>query len=151
SKKVGPLVGFHSHKGRPFTAVVKLNAEHKIEFDFGGASDEDINAQTAGNEPKEPVGKCPVCTANVIEAGSGYACEKSLGKTPSCTFRSGSIILQQPIDRTQMTKLLETGKTDLFTAFISRKGRPFKAFLVIREGKVGFEFLPRKIKEKKEI
>jgi len=149
SKKVGPLVGFHSHKGRPFTAVVKLNAEHKIEFDFGGASDEDINAQSAGNEPKEPIGKCPACAANVIEAGSGYACEKSLGKTPSCTFRSGSIILQQPIDRTQMKKLLETGKTDLFTAFISRKGRPFKAFLVIREGKVGFEFLPRKTKPKK--
>jgi len=148
-KKVGPLVGFHSHKGRSFSAIVKLNAEHKIEFDFGGISDNDMNAPSTDTAPKEPVGKCPVCAANVIEAGSGYACEKALGPTPACTFRSGGIILQQPIDRAQMKKLLETGKTDLFTAFISRKGRPFKAFLVIREGKVGFEFLPRKTKPKK--
>lgn len=148
--KVGPLIGFHSHKGRPFSAVIRLNAEHKIEFDFGGADGDDMNTAADG-EPKEPIGKCPACAANVIEAGSGYACEKALGKTPSCTFRSGGIILQQPIDRAQMKKLLETGKTDLFTSFISRKGRPFKAFLVIREGKVGFEFLPRKNKKEKSI
>jgi len=34
-----------------------------------------------------------------------------------------------------MIKLLETGKTDLLTGFISRKNRPFKAFLAVKEGK----------------
>jgi len=149
TRKVGPLAEFHSHKGRLFSAIIKLNDDYKIEFDFGGASENDIIATGPDNKPKEPLGKCPVCTANVVEAGSGYACEKSLGKSSSCTFRSGSIILQQPIDRIQMKKLLETGKTDLFTSFISKKGRPFKAFLVIRDKKVGFEFLPRKTKLKK--
>jgi DNA topoisomerase-3 len=47
-----------------------------------------------------------------------------------------------------MQKLLETGKTDLLDKFISKKGRPFKAFLVAKEGKVAFEFEPRKAKVK---
>src|ERR1041385_9044809 len=35
-KTIGPLQGFRSKKGFPFAAVLKMNAEHKIEFDFGG-------------------------------------------------------------------------------------------------------------------
>jgi DNA topoisomerase-3 len=34
--------------------------------------------------------------------------------------------------------------------FISKKGRPFSAFLVVgKDGKVGFEFAPREAKKKK--
>jgi DNA topoisomerase-3 len=43
-----------------------------------------------------------------------------------------------------MEKLLSSGKTDLLIRFISRKGRPFKAYLVkTPEGRVGFEFVAR--------
>jgi DNA topoisomerase-3 len=43
-----------------------------------------------------------------------------------------------------MQKLLSTGRTDLMTAFVSKKGRKFKAFLAKTPGgKIGFEFLPR--------
>jgi len=43
-----------------------------------------------------------------------------------------------------MKKLLTEGKTDLLHRFISKKGRPFSAFLVKgSDGKVGFEFAPR--------
>ena len=60
------------------------------------------------------------------------------------------MILQQPVERAQMQKLLATGRTDLFTRFISKKGRPFKAYLVkTAEGKVGFEFEARKPKAEK--
>ena len=49
-----------------------------------------------------------------------------------------------------MQKLLATGRTDLLNGFISKKGRRFKAFLVkTPEGKVGFEFQPRKEKPEK--
>lgn len=145
SKRLGPLAGFHSHKGRSFSAVVKLNAEHKIEFDFANPlGSPDAASQKQSIESKTPVGRCPVCSANVYEMGNIYACEKSFDETPSCSFRCGAIILQQPIDKTQITKIIETGKSDLMTGFISRKGRPFKAYLVVRDGKVGFEFLPRK-------
>jgi DNA topoisomerase-3 len=48
-----------------------------------------------------------------------------------------------------MTKLLATGRTDLLTGFVSKKGRRFKAFLVkTPDGKIGFEFQARAPKEK---
>jgi DNA topoisomerase III len=59
------------------------------------------------------------------------------------------MILQQPIEREQMKKLLATGRTDLLAGFVSKKGRRFKAFLVkTPDGKIGFEFQPRASKEK---
>jgi len=76
-----------------------------------------------------------------FELGMAYTCEKAVGPAKTCDFRSGRMILQQPIEREQMKKLLETGKTDLLTAFVSKKGRRFKAFLVKQpDGKIGFEF-----------
>jgi DNA topoisomerase-3 len=54
------------------------------------------------------------------------------------------MILQQPVEREQMQKLLATGRTDLLTRFVSKRGRRFKAFLVkTPEGRVGFEFEAR--------
>ena len=51
------------------------------------------------------------------------------------------MILQRPIERAQMQKLLETGKTDLLQFVSARTRRPFSAFLVKQaDGKVGFEF-----------
>jgi len=94
---------------------------------------------------REPLGKCPKCGARVFDAGMNYLCEKATGADKTCDFRSGKIILQQEIAPEQMKKLLETGKTDLLTKFVSkRNGRTFKAFLVAgKDGKVGFEFPPR--------
>jgi DNA topoisomerase-3 len=80
----------------------------------------------------------------VFEHGASYVCEKSVGPQRSCDFRSGRMILQQPVEQEQMKKLLATGRTDLLTNFVSKKNRKFKAFLVkTPQGKVGFEFLPR--------
>jgi DNA topoisomerase-3 len=78
-----------------------------------------------------------------------YVCEKSVGPNPTCKFRSGKVILQQAIERDQMQKLLATGKTDLLQRFISKKGRPFKAYLVAKDGEVSFEFEPRPAKTKR--
>ena len=49
-KQIGPLQGFRSKQGFPFAAVLKMNAEHKIEFDFGNGQTKDgvdAMAQTA--------------------------------------------------------------------------------------------------------
>ena len=44
---------------------------------------------------------------------------------------------------------MQSGKTDLLTKFISKKGRPFSAYLVAgKDGKVGFEFEVRETKVK---
>lgn len=149
-KKVGPLQDFRSKMGRPFAAILKLSPEFKVEFDFGqNGTNGQGGAEEVDFSGKEPLGQCPKCKSQVFENGMSYVCEKAVGPNRSCTFRSGTIILQQAVDRVQMTKLLTTGKTDLLPKFISKKGRPFGAYLVVdKEGKVGFEFEKRVAKSK---
>jgi DNA topoisomerase-3 len=148
--QVGPLQGFRSKQGFPFAAIIKMGAEFKPEFDFGN----DQNKEGEASAPvdftgKEPLGKCPKCGARVFDAGMNYICEKATGPDKTCTFRSGKIILQQNIEPAQITKLLETGKTDLLKGFVSKKNnRKFEAFLVLKDGKTAFEFAPREKKGK---
>ena len=142
---VGPLQGFRSKMGRPFAAMIRLNAEHQPEFDFGQGSSGDGEAETVDFSGQEPLGKCPKCNSGVYEHGMAYICEKAVGTAKTCDFRSGKIILQQPVEREQMSKLLAGGRTDLLKNFISNKTRrKFSAYLVrADDGKVGFEFEPR--------
>ncbi|MEJ7688440.1 MAG: topoisomerase C-terminal repeat-containing protein, partial [Variovorax sp.] len=144
---IGPLQGFRSRIGRPFAALLKLKDDFSIELDYGQSSQDDANAEPVDFSAQAPLGPCPKCAANVYEHGIGYVCEKAIGPGKICDFRSGKVILQRPIEREQMVKLLATGKTDLLQRFISKKGRPFNAFLVRQpDGKVGFEFAPRAAK-----
>jgi len=143
-RSVGPLTGFRSRMGKPFAAVVRLSPEFRAEFDFGqqeGTEEKvDFSAQT-------PLGPCPKCGGRVFEQAVSYICENSVGPKHTCDFRSGRVILQRPIESEQIQKLLATGKTDLLHRFISKKGRPFSAFLVRgADGRVGFEFAPRPAK-----
>ena len=150
-KQVGPLTGFRSRKGKRFAAVLKLGDDFKAEFDFGPNGQTDGVTQSVDFSGQEPLGKCPKCGGRVFESGMTYVCENSVGPNKVCDFRSGKAILQRPIEREQMKKLLETGKTDLLERFISRKGRPFKAFLVLTDKKdVGFEFEKREPKAKRD-
>lgn len=149
NRTIGPLTGFISKMGRPFAAILRINDENKLEFDFGQNDDED-------NEPVDfsdqtPVGACPKCNANVYEHGVRYVCEKAVGPEKSCDFRSNKVILQQEISREQMHKLLTEGKTDLLENFVSnRTNRKFKAFLTRdSKGKISFEFEPRASKAAK--
>ncbi len=141
---VGPLTGFRSRMGKPFSAALKLNDELRPEFDFGQGSASGEGEPVPDFSAQQRVGACPKCGARVFEHGVAYVCEKSVGNERSCDFRTGRIILQQPVERAQMEKLLATGRTDLLPRFISKKGRPFKAFLVKTPGgKIGFEFQAR--------
>jgi DNA topoisomerase III len=150
-KHVGPLSGFRSRKGKRFPAVLKLTDNFKAEFDFGPNGQENGAAQPVDFSGKEPFGKCPKCGGRVLGLEMSYVCENSVGPSKTCDFRAGKVILQQPVDPEQIKKLLSTGKTDLLPRFISRKGRPFKAFLVLTDKKdVGFEFEKREPKTKKE-
>jgi DNA topoisomerase-3 len=149
-KQIGPLTGFRSKMGRSFAAAIKLNDNMEPEFDFG----QDKAGDAENNEPvdfsdQKALGKCPKCAANVFEHGATYVCEKSVGPEKNCDFRSGKVILQQPIEVAQMEKLLNEGKTDLLKEFISnRTRRKFSAYLVAKEGKVSFEFEKKVAKPK---
>jgi len=155
NKKIGPLEGFRSKAGWPFTAELRLVHDDeidnwKLEFDFG----EDAKQAQGDGAPvdfsgQQSLGSCPKCKGHVYEHGASYVCEHAVGAHVTCDFKSGKIILQQPVAREQMSKLLQTGKTDLLENFVSNKTRrKFKARLAwdAKEGKVGFEFEPRAAK-----
>jgi len=154
-KRIGPLEGFRSKAGWPFTAELRLVRDDeirnwKLEFDFG----DDAKAAEGDGEPvsfdgQASLGACPKCKGHVYEHGSSYVCEHSVATPSTCDFKTGKIILQQPVTHEQMNKLLATGKTDLLENFVSNKTkRKFKAFLAYdkKEGKVSFEFEPRAAK-----
>ncbi len=150
-RAIGPLTGFRNKMGRPFNAIIRLNAENVPEFDFGqGSGGEGDAAEDVDFSSQESLGACPKCAANVFEHGMAYVCEKSVGTARACDFRSGKVILQQTVDPEQMRKLLATGRTDLLKDFVSaRTRRKFSAFLVRgSDGKVGFEFEKREPKAK---
>ncbi len=160
-KKIGPLEGFRSKAGWPFTAemVIKFDEEtknYKLEFDFGDDKKGAETGELIDFSGQQSLGACPKCGSAVFEHGKSYVCEKSVPThaqaTPSCDFKSGQIILQQPIERAQMSKLLVIGKTDLLDKFVSmRTRRGFKAMLAwdAAAGKVNFEFAPSKFPPRK--
>jgi len=154
NKKIGPLDGFRSKAGWPFAAemVLKFNEEEsnwKLEFDFGDDKSEesgelhDFSGQTS-------LGLCPACGGKVFELGNQYVCEKAVSTleqaSSSCKFKTGKMVLQQPIELEQIQKLLQNGKTDLLEKFVSmRTRRAFKAFLAwdAEAQKVAFQFEER--------
>ena len=168
-RKIGPLDGFRSKAGWPFTAemVIKFDEDtknYKLEFDFGDDRQGEESGELIDFSAQETLGPCPKCGAatgnpaggSVYEHGKNYVCDRSVPTlaqpTPTCDFKSGQVILQQPIVREQMGKLLATGKTDLLDKFVSmRTRRGFKAMLAwdATAGKVNFEFAPSKFPPRK--
>ncbi len=151
-KKIGPLEGFRSKAGWPFTAEIKLAFDDeiknwKLEFDFGDdAKNGEGDGEPVDFSDQQSLGACPKCQSHVYEHGNSYVCEHAVGAPQTCDFKSGKIILQQPVEREQMGRLLTTGKTALLENFVSNKTRrKFKAMLAFdaKEGKVVFEFEPR--------
>ncbi len=153
--KIGPLEGFRSKAGWPFVAELALvkdeeTGNYKLEFDFGDDAKAEQTGEIVDLSGEPSVGPCPKCGAPVKAFGKSYVCEKSVPTeaqpVPSCDFKSGQVILQQPVEPEQMHKLLTEGKTDLLDKFVSmRTRRAFKARLVwsAEENKVNFEFEPR--------
>lgn len=136
--RVGPLDGFRSKMGRPFSAIVQFNpAEGKQSFDFGDSPD---SATSINFDELPSIGTCPSCHSGTIhDTGTAFQCSNK-GK---CKFRMGKTLCQKEIPLEQVQKILAQGKTDLLHRFISKKGKPFSAYLKLEGDKVGFEFEPR--------
>jgi DNA topoisomerase III len=139
-RKVGPLNGFRSKTGRPFSASLILNDENKPEFVF----ENNGNSERVDVDPSRQVavGKCQVCGAGqVYDTETAYVCE-NLAKG-SCSFKMSKTILKREIPQDQMRKMLVEGKSDVLKRFISKKGRPFDATLRLQNGKISWEFAKR--------
>jgi DNA topoisomerase III len=148
-RQVGPLDGFISNKTRNrFSALLKLAhveetkkdvsvKKWKTEFDFGDKAD--IATLT-------PFWTDSTTGVQLCENGSSYILRERDGDGWKQTFRVGRIMCQKPIPPEQAIKMVTEGKTDLIKGFISKKGRPFDAFLKREDGKMSWEFPPRAAK-----
>jgi DNA topoisomerase-3 len=142
--RIGPLEGFRSKLGRPFNAVVQFDkTEGKQSFDFGDSAD---SAARLDFSQLPSIGQCPACqTGTVHDTGTAWQCSN----ISKCKFRMGKALCQKEIPREQVEKILTVGKTDLIPRFISKKGKPFSAYLKLEKDKIVFEFEPRAPREKK--
>jgi DNA topoisomerase III len=140
--KIGPLEGFRSRLGRPFSAVVVLNEEHKpaLEFEKNGDS------QTVPVDPNvhARIGPCQVCQkGDVFDVGTAYVCENLA--SGACTFKLAKRILGREISPDDMRNMLVNGRSNLLKGFISKKNkRSFDAALTLKRGEMKFEFPERR-------
>jgi DNA topoisomerase III len=82
--------------------------------------------------------------------GSSHVVRERAGDDWKQTFRIGRLMCQKPITREMAIQLVADGKTELIKGFISKKGRPFDAFLKREGARFTWEFPPRAPKLDKE-
>ena len=139
-RTIGPLDGFISAKTRSrFAATLRLvkdeeKGKWKSEFDFG----DKVDLGTV-----EPFWTDPATGTQLCEVGSSYVLREQVGGEWKQAFRVGRLMCQKPITRDHAIQLVSQGKTDLIQGFISKKGRPFDAFLKREAARIAWEFPPR--------
>lgn len=144
-KTLGPFSDFRSKRGKQFTASVKLTNK-KVDFMFADSTD-DLDIEAIKKGPS--LGKSPIDGTPVFETPAGYMSESALDGEDKKGLKIGKIILSKEIQPVNIRQLLTDGKTELITGFISKKRRPFDAYLLMgKNGKISFEFPPRKPRKK---
>ncbi len=143
--EIGPLDGFVSAKtGNRFPSKIRIvddekkPGQKKTELDFGNKVD--VKAL-------EPFWTDPATGAELCEAPTNYVLREQEAGEWKETFKVGRLMCQKEITRELAIELVTRGKTDLIEKFISKKGRPFDAFLVRQGPRISWEFPPRKPRE----
>ena len=138
---IGPFDDFRSKQGKPFTASIHLKKD-KVEFIFP-----ESNGQLDVDEIKKssPLGTSPVDQGPVYDTPSAYMSESALDGDKKKGLRISKMILGKRIETDHIVQLLQDGKTELIKGFISKRKKPFDAYLLLdAKGKITFEFPPRK-------
>lgn len=134
-RKIGPLSGFTSKKGNPFSAslvLAKQDGIWKVVFDFSENS-------------TKTFGKCPQCGGDIIEGNRGFGCANWRKQDGACRFVIWKTIAGREIPVSTVFQILDKGMSDPLEGFISKKGEPFTARLKIdsedgKTQKVVFDF-----------
>jgi DNA topoisomerase III len=146
-KTLGPFNDFRSKKGKPFTASVRL-LNGKIEFLFAASIDElDKKSIKEGTI----LGLSPIDQTPVFATPMAFMSESALGGDEKKGLKISKTILSKEIGENHVQQLLGEGKTELIQGFISKKKKPFDAYLLLaKNGTLSFEFPPRKEKTQKQ-
>jgi len=137
---LGPFADFRSKKGKPFTASVRIT-NSKVEFLFADSTAELDCDQI---RQQESLGVSPIDQTPVFETPTGFLSGSALDGDQKKGLRISKVILGRRLDPEHISQLLTLGRTELIGGFISKKKRPFDAFLLLdAKGKLSFEFPPR--------
>ena len=137
---IGPFSDFRSKKGKPFTASIRL-VDNKVDFLFA-ESTSNLDLDTI--RQSEPLGRSPIDDSPVFETPTAYMSESAIMGDEKNGLKISRIILEKPLTPLHIRQLLTDGRTELISGFISKKKRPFDAYLLLaKNGKISFEFPPR--------
>ena len=76
----------------------------------------------------------------MLVGGSSFRCANSFNGG-GCDFKLGKTICRKELATDEVKPLFETRRSALLEGFVSKRGKPFKAYLVLdAAGKLGFEF-----------
>ncbi len=90
----------------------------------------------AVNDLPEYACKCPRCGRAVVKGSKGWLCTSD-----ECGLRVPAYLCGKVIDAPLVGAILQKGRSPLITGFKSpRTGKTFSAYLVLKDGKVEFEF-----------
>lgn len=118
------IKGLKSKEGKTFDAHIEFDKEEqKLKYTFA---------------EKVSVGKCPICSAEVMPGNRHYKCSNQ-----DCKFIIWEEVAGKKLTEAQVKKLLQ-GQTDVIKGFKSKTGKSFDARLKIEDGKIIFVFENKK-------
>ena len=142
---IGPFADFRSKKGKSFTASVRLK-NNKVDFLF---ADSTADLDIAAIKQRGSLGTSPTDNTEVFETETGYMSESAMENNTKKGLKISKIILSKEITPDNIRQMLTNGKTSLIKGFISKRKKPFDAYLILeKNGKISFEFPPRTNKKK---
>lgn len=131
-KKLNDMAQGH-YARQTFLEEIKAFTE-KIVTHVGGGTATLSNPSTGKTH-----GTCPLCQKGTIQEN-----KLSLGcsdwKSTQCPFTIWKTIAGKTLSEEDLQSLLKTGKTPVLDGFKSKAGKPFKAGLILKDGKVQFQF-----------
>jgi DNA topoisomerase-3 len=144
TKRIGPLTGFRSKRGKEFTASLLINSKNTVEFEFASDAGTGENGEPFDINSATPLGKSPIDQSPVFDVGSAYASATAL-EGAKTGLRISKVILQKTLSPEDISRMLRGESTDLIKEFISSRTRKkFDAKLKLSKvGKIEFEFPPR--------
>ena len=146
---VGPLDGFRSKLGKPFSATLKLDENFALKFHFGDNPDSGdrkpenlAEAPVVAKCPRSAMGLCSCKDGVLVATDTAYVCRSDSSPDKKCSFRLGKNMLSHVITIAELESLATLGKTPVIDDFVSKRTKKkFSAALALdQKGGISFEF-----------
>ncbi len=122
------IKGFTSQSGKTFDAKLTIKDDNTIGFEF----------------PERL--KCPICGKEMVKSSKGWVCT---GYRSGCSFFIAGTICGKCITETIAAMLCANKRTRIINGFTSKAGKAFSAALVVKDGKIDFDFPAKSQKRNK--